>query len=71
MGEGGSERLKRDSNQSPQLQRLARVVKVRFSVANFDMILSNMRITMAMTRLRVCSDSSAPMLFGNHKDRFS
>ena len=60
---------KRDSNQSPQLQRLA---KIKISlVASLDMILSNKRIAKALIRLRGCAGWSAHVLFANPEDRFS
>ena len=44
----------RDSNQSPQLQRLPRKLKITL-VANLDMILFIKRITKALIRLRGCA----------------
>ena len=51
---------KRVSNQSPQLQRLAR--KLISPVASLHMILSKMRITKALIRLCGCAGWSAPVL---------
>ena len=42
---------KRDSNQSPQLQRLARKLKFRLQVACLDVILSKKGNTKALIRL--------------------
>ena len=53
---------KRDSNESPKLQRPARKLKFRL----WQVILSNKRITKAMIRLRGCAGWSAPFLFGFH-----
>ena len=61
---------KRDSNQSPQLQSLAR--KLKFSrEASLDMILSKKRKTMALISLRGCAGWSVPLLVANPEDRFS
>ena len=54
---------KRISNQSPQLQRLAR--NLISSVASFHMMLSKKRITKALNRLCGCAGWSAPVLFVN------
>ena len=61
---------KRDSNQSPQLQRFARKLKFRL-LASLDMICSKMRITKALKSLSGWAGWSAPLLFANPKDRFS
>ena len=54
------------SNQCPQLQRLARKLKIEISlVASLDMILSNKQITKALIRLCGCAGWSAPLLFAN------
>ena len=50
------------SNQSPQLQRLARNLKA-FPVANSYMILSKKRIRKALIRLRGWAGWSVPVLF--------
>ena len=55
---------KRDSNQSPQLQKLARNLKILL-VACLDMILSNKQITKALISLRGWAGWSAPLLFAN------
>ena len=51
-----------DSNQSPQLKRLARKNELSF-VASWGMVLSKRRITKALIRLRGCAGWSAPLLF--------
>ena len=56
--------IKRDSNQSPQLQRLARIFE-NLLEESLDMILFNKRITKVLIRLRGCSGWSAPVLFAN------
>ena len=56
---------KRDSNQSPTLQRLARKWYC------LDMILSKKQIIKALISLRGCAGWSAPSLFANPDDRFS
>ena len=61
---------KRDSNQSPQLQRLARNFKISL-VASLEMILSKTRITKALISLRGCAGWSAALFFANPEDRFS
>ena len=58
---------KRNSSQSPQLQKLAR----NLLVASLDMILSNKRITKMLIRLGGCAGWSLPSLFTNTKHRFS
>ena len=40
-------------------------------VSSLDMILSNKRITKALTSLRACASWSVPLLFANPEDRFS
>ena len=60
---------KQVSNQSPQLQRQAR--NCNFTCSKFTMILSKMRITKALIRLRGCAGWSTPVLFENPEDRFS
>ena len=57
---------KRGSNQSPQLHRLSRNLKILL-VASLDIILSKKRITKALIRLRGCAGLSAPLLFANHR----
>ena len=57
----------RDSNQSPQLQGLAREIS---PVASYIMILSNKQITKALIRLCGCAAWSSPLLFPNSEDRF-
>ena len=60
--------LKRVSNQSPQLQRLARK-----PVLSLHIMLSETRITKALISLRGCAGWPAPMLFAPpppHEDRF-
>ena len=60
---------KRHSNQSAQLQRLAR--KFKFSPEeSLDMLLLNKRITKALSRLRKCAGWSAPLLFANLRRQF-
>ena len=56
---------KRDLNQSPQLQKLARKFEILL-VASLDMILSNKRITKALIRLRLCAGWAVPLLFATH-----
>ena len=58
----------RDSNQSPQLQRLPRKLKITL-VANLDMIFFNKRITKVLIRLRGCAGWSAPLLFAAPRRR--
>ena len=58
---------KHDSN--PQLKRLARKFKFCWK-QSLNMILSKMRITRALIRLRGCAGWSAPLLFANPEDRF-
>ena len=53
--------IKRDSNQSSQLQRLA----------SLDIILTKKRKIKALICLRGCADWSAPVFFANLKDRVS
>ena len=53
----------RDSNQSPQLQRLARKLKFILLVASLDMIISEKGITKALISLRGWAGWSAPLLF--------
>ena len=53
---------KRDSNQSPQLHRLAIGISL---VESLDMELSKKRITKALISLRGCAGWSAPLLFAN------
>ena len=54
----------RDSNQSPQLKRLAR--KLIFSpVASVDMIISKKGITNVLIRLCLCAVWSVPLFFAN------
>ena len=60
---------KRDSNQSPLLQRQARIGI--WLVTSLTMILSNKRITKALISLRGCAGCSATLLFANPEDRFS
>ena len=60
---------KRESNQSPQLQRLARKLEFRL-VASLDMILSKKLITKALISLRRCTGWSASLLFANLKTGF-
>ena len=55
---------KRVSNQSPQLQRLAREIEIS-PVASLQIILSKTRIIKALIRLRGCAGWSAPVLFAN------
>ena len=55
---------KRESNHSPQLQRLARKINIT-PVASLHMILSKKRIAKALIRLRGCEGWSAPVLFEN------
>ena len=55
---------KGDSNQSPQLQRLARKIEL-FFVASLDMVLFKKRITKALIRLCGCTGWSAPLLSAN------
>ena len=54
---------KRVSNQFPQLQRLARLLK--FHLKQVYMFLSKKRMTKALIRLRGCAGWSAPVLFAN------
>ena len=56
---------KRDSNQSPQLQRLAR--KSISPVVSLDMVLSKTRITKTLISLRGCAGWSTSLLFANHR----
>ena len=61
---------KPDSNQSPQLQRLAR--ELNFSlIIILNMILYHKRITKELIRLRGCAGWSAPLLFANPRRQFS
>ena len=62
---------KRDSNQSPQLQRLDRKLKIACSKFRFYMILSNKRITKELISLRGCTCWYVPLIFVNTGDRFS
>ena len=55
---------KRVSNQSPQLQKLARKNEILL-VASLDMVLSKTQITKALIRLRGCAGWSVPVLFVN------
>ena len=55
--------------QPAQLQRLARILKVCFSMFGYDN--SNKRITKALIRLRGCAGWSVPLLFANTEDRIS
>ena len=55
---------KRDSDQSPQLQRLARKLNFFFEVS-LDMIVSNKRTTKALISLRGCAGWSASLMFTN------
>ena len=55
---------KRDSDQSPKLQRLARKLKILLT-ASLDMKLYKKRITKALIRLCGCAGWSAPLLFPN------
>ena len=55
---------KRVSNQSPQLQRLAKKIEI-LPVARLNMVLSKKRITKVLIRLRGCAGWSAPVLFAN------
>ena len=55
---------KRVSNQSLQLQRLARKQKISL-LASLDMILLDKRITKALINLRGCAGWSVPVLFAN------
>ena len=41
------------------------------TVESFDMILSKIKITKALVRLRGCAGWSAPVLFANPEERFS
>ena len=59
---------KRDSNQSPQLQRLAKRNE-KSLVASLDMILFIKRITKALIRLCGCAGWSVPLLFSNRFSR--
>ena len=54
----------RGSNQSPQIQRLARILKF-LPVASLDMILSSKQITKVLISLRRCAGWPAPLLFAN------
>ena len=58
-----------NSNQSPQLQRLARKMECR--VASLVMILSKKQITKVLISLCRCTGWSVPSLFANPEDRFS
>ena len=58
---------KRDSNHSPQLRRLARILK--FLLKQIDMILSSKRIKKALISLRGCAGWSVTVLFAP-PDRF-
>ena len=60
----------RYSNQSSQLQRIARKIEISL-VASLVMILSKMQITQALTSLCRCAGWSTPLLFANLEDRFS
>ena len=57
-----------DSNQSPQLKRLAGIEN--WLVASLYMILSNKRITKALIRLCRSAGWSAPLFLANIEDRF-
>ena len=61
---------KQDSNQSPQLQRLARKLIILL-VASLDMILSDKQIIKALIRLHRSAGWSVPLLFANTEDKFS
>ena len=57
---------KRHSNQSPQLQRLARKLKFCF-FASLDMILSKKRVTKGLISLRGGAGWSVPLLLATHQ----
>ena len=61
---------KGDSNQYPQLQRLARLLKLRLKQVYIDMKLSSKRITKALVSLCGCAGWSASLLFVKPRDRF-
>ena len=58
---------KRVSNQSPQLQGLARKLKFHLQVASLDMTLSKKGKTKALMSLHGCAGWSVPLLFTNHR----
>ena len=60
-----------DSNQSPQLQKLARKLTNILLVSGINMILSNKWMTKALIRLSRCAGWYALLLFANPEVRFS
>ena len=59
---------KRDSNQSPQLQRLASKLKICLYLV--IQVLSNKRLTKALVRLRMCTGWPVPLYCLQVLDRF-
>ena len=68
FGVSGEVRLEPVSSATETSQKTENLLVARLYIY---MILSNKRITEALTSLRGCAGWSAPLLFANHEDKFS